>query len=376
MLPRFSFTFTFLGFDRSSEIEIMGLSMQVGELKGEKGRATGLRAINDVIDHGLFATPENYELWLHYQNNWTPALTNDMESYIKSGQPLDETTIEKLYERHLSSTRLDSAVMLTGARLAKELADALDMLKSAGHRTEAFSENLDNAAQALDTGRLDSHQLMSLIKSLSSATRAMSEENAELTQRLEVSSREVDDLRGHLQKVRLESLTDILTGLANRRMFEDTLRMRAKEATSLDYPLSLALCDIDFFKKFNDTWGHQTGDQVIRFVASVLKSYSLNDQLVARYGGEEFAIVIPRLTTAEARDLMEDIRHAVERKQLKRKSTDETLGRVTISIGIATLTKTESCASLIHRADEMLYVSKRTGRNRTTIWPQEQSAVA
>lgn len=353
-----------------------GILMQVGELKGEKGRKSGVRAVNDVIDQGLYATPDNYELWLHYQNNWTPALTSEIEAHLSSGKPISEAEAEKLYDRHLGGTHLDDAVRLTGTRLAQELSDALKMLKSAGLKTEAFSDNLDDAAVALDSGRLDDSQLMNLIKSLSSATRAMSQENAELTKRLETSSREVEDLRSHLQKVRVESLTDMLTGLANRRMFEDTLRMRARESETLGYPLTLALCDIDFFKKFNDTWGHQTGDQVIRFVASVLKSYSLKDQLVARFGGEEFAIIIPRLNHNECHELLEDIRKAVDKKQLRRKSTDETLGSVSISIGMATLEPNEAISSLIHRSDEMLYVSKRTGRNRLTAWPDNHSAVA
>lgn len=350
--------------------------MEVGELKGEKGRTAGVRAVNDIIDHGLFASPANYELWLHLQNNWTPALTKDYEKCVKAGEPINDALVEKLYERHFGTSNLDNAVVETGARLAKELTDALNMLKAAGHKTEAFSENLDDAASSLDAGNLTSNQIMDLVRSLSLATKTMSRENTELAQRLESSSREVDDLRMHLQQVRVESLTDMLTGLANRRMFEDTIRMRASEAVNLEYPLTLAICDIDYFKKFNDTWGHQTGDQVLRFVASILKSLCLNDQLVARFGGEEFAIIMPRFSITEARDLMDEIRIAVEKKKLKRKSTDEELGGVTISIGLAALQPGESTSSLIQRADEMLYVSKRNGRNQVTVWTEAETAVA
>lgn len=349
--------------------------MQVGELRGERGRNNGVRALNDVIDNKLLASPQNYELWLHYQQNWNPSLTREIDKFLDAGKALDEGTTETLYDKYINNRKFDSAVIDTGARLANELAEALKALKAAGHRTEAFSENLDVAAGELDTGRLNSAQLMNLIRSLSDATKAMSRENAELTKRLESSSSEVEDLRNHLQQARAESLTDALTGLANRRLFEETLRLRMNESKNLNYPLALAICDIDHFKKFNDTWGHQTGDQVIRFVGSILNSFTLDDQLVARYGGEEFVIVMPRFTLSEAENLLKQIRHSVEVKQLKRKSTDENLGHVTISIGATEYRDGESSTTFIKRADEMLYAAKRGGRNQVvTSVPEKYQA--
>ena len=350
--------------------------MNVGDLNGEKGRNNGIAAVNEIIDHDLLVTPQNYELWLHYQNDWTPGLTADLNKSLKKSGKLDERMTETLYDKYFNHHKLDSEVIQTGTRLAHELAAALTALRAAGNKTDAFSENLDDAASALDTGRLDGSQLMSLIKSLSSATKAMSKENEELSKRLETSSSEVEELRSHLQKVRLESLTDALTGIANRKQFDNTLHMRIEEAEHIGYPLTLALCDIDFFKKFNDSWGHQTGDQVIRFVAGTLDHLKLKDQLVARYGGEEFAIIMPRVGLAEASTILERMRRAVEAKQLKRKSTDENLGNVTISIGYANLVPGEASASLIRRADEQLYVSKRSGRNRITSTGSATTAAA
>lgn len=350
--------------------------MQIGELKGERGRKNGIRALNDVVDNNLLASPQNYELWLHYQQNWTPSLTREIDETLSSGIGLDESKTEELYDRHISNRKLDAAVIETGARLANELAAALRELKSAGHRTEAFAENLDIAANELDSGRLDSRQLMILIRTLSDATKSMSRENAELTKRLEASSSEVEDLRLHLQQARNESLTDTLTGLANRRLFDETLRMRMTESRNLDYPLCLAICDIDHFKHFNDTWGHQTGDQVIRFVGTILKSLTLKDQLVARYGGEEFVVIMPRLTLKESEVILQQMRHAVEMKQLKRKSTDENLGNVTISIGATMLQAGDTASSFVNRADEMLYSAKRGGRNRVATSADEHSAAA
>ena len=122
----------------------------------------------------------------------------------------------------------------------------------------------------------------------------MSKQNSNLSHKLAQSSQEMEKLRTSLRQARAEALTDALTGIANRKLFDETLRLRKEEADAEKTDLALLLCDIDHFKSFNDTWGHQTGDQVIRFVASALTKFALPDHLVARYGGEEFAVIMPR----------------------------------------------------------------------------------
>ena len=154
------------------------------------------------------------------------------------------------------------------------------------------------------------------------------------------------------------------------------LRFRTHEARNLGYPLTLAICDIDHFKSFNDTWGHQTGDQVIRFVAATLERLALKDHLVARYGGEEFAIIMPRVTAEEACGILERMRKAIEVKKLKRKSTGDSLGNVTMSFGAAELSDEDSCSTLIRRSDEQLYAAKRAGRNQVSVELQKETRAA
>jgi diguanylate cyclase len=176
----------------------------------------------------------------------------------------------------------------------------------------------------------------------------------------------MDSLRATLRQARAEALTDGLTGLANRKMFDETLKMRLRESAGQRTDLCLILADIDNFKRFNDTWGHQTGDQIIRFIASSLQRQTQPDHLVARYGGEEFAIIMPRTRVVSARTIAEAIRAAIESKKLLRKSTNEELGRITISMGIAQYRPGERLHDLVERADTCLYASKRGGRNRVT----------
>jgi diguanylate cyclase len=130
--------------------------------------------------------------------------------------------------------------------------------------------------------------------------------------------------------------------------------------------LSVILCDIDFFKRVNDTFGHQTGDQVIRFIASVMDNSKPTGGLVARIGGEEFAMLAPKTNLEQAAVIAEKIRLVVKGKRLVRRSTNIDLGEITVSLGVAERHLKEQTASVLERADEALYASKRTGRNKVT----------
>ena len=124
------------------------------------------------------------------------------------------------------------------------------------------------------------------------------------------------------------------------------------------------MTDIDHFKNFNDTFGHLTGDQVLRLVAMSVKQNVKGQDTAARYGGEEFAIVLPNTVLRSAITVADHIRRAVMTKELMKRSTGEHLGRVTISIGVATLHKGDNAQTLIERTDACLYAAKRHGRNR------------
>jgi diguanylate cyclase len=301
--------------------------------------------------HQVPPNAQNYEVWLSYKMGGHPDLRRLIDERIARGEAFDDATNEQLYEQFFSNLRLSAQMMATGERIARELTEVVAALQTSGDKTGAYADTLQTAATSLERG-IDATKLREVIAGLAAATLDMADHNRQLTTRLSDSSREMDTLRTALRHVRAEALTDGLTGLANRKMFDETLRMRVREATAQRFDLCLVMCDIDHFKRFNDTWGHQTGDQIIRFVAS--------------YGGEEFAIVMPRTRLAAARAICESIRVAIEGKKLLRKSTNENLGKITVSMGAAQYRAAESLHDLIERADTCLYASKRSGRNRVT----------
>jgi diguanylate cyclase len=340
------------------------------QLMGPEGQVLGHRTVDEMGRHELAVSPQNYEVWLTYFTHSSPDLRSALDKLMAAGKKLTGQDMEELYERFFSTTHLSTQVMETGSRIAHEIADALDALKKAGATTERYGATLNVAAESLTSAAIDGDALKRLITVLASATTEMSKQNSSLSHKLAQSSQEMEKLRTSLRQARAEALTDALTGVANRKLFDETLRLRKEESDAEKTDLSLILCDIDHFKSFNDTWGHQTGDQVIRFVASALTKFAMPDHLVARYGGEEFAVVMPRTPLKEAGRIADQIRSAIEAKRLVRRSTNETIGAVTVSFGCALYTAGETVSQLIARADDCLYLSKRAGRNRVSLETQ------
>jgi diguanylate cyclase len=205
---------------------------------------------------------------------------------------------------------------------------------------------------------------MKVVDSLVNTTHEMRETTKALEERLVLSKAEISNLQHSLEAIRAESLTDPLTGLGNRKYFDHSLETAFADALATGEPLSLLMFDIDHFKSFNDSYGHLTGDQVLRLVGISLKQSIKGQDITARYGGEEFAVVLPNTALRQALTVADHIRRAVMSKELKKKSTGEILGRVTISVGVSMLKPDDDTDSLIERADACLYAAKRAGRNR------------
>jgi diguanylate cyclase len=244
-----------------------------------------------------------------------------------------------------------------------EIDDVMTLITDALAVSANYDASLDGASQKLSSVRnLD--QLEAIVEGLVKSTREMRETNKALENRLTLSKVEISNLQHSLEAIRAESLTDPLTGLGNRKYFDRSIEMAVQTAVATGEPLSLLMFDIDHFKSFNDSYGHLTGDQVLRLVGMSLKQIIKGQDITARYGGEEFAVVLPNTALRQALTVADHIRRALMVKELKKKSTGEILGRVTISVGVSMLKPGDDTDSLIERADACLYAAKRAGRNR------------
>lgn len=172
-------------------------------------------------------------------------------------------------------------------------------------------------------------------------------------------------LKQQADVLRQLAFLDGLTGLFNRRGFDQRLHAEVERAARNGQPLALVMADVDHFKRFNDRHGHQAGDDCLRRVGAALAAgLNRSADLLARYGGEEFAAILPETDLAGAGALGESIRRAIQAKELLKRSTNEKLGRVTASFGIAQFRRDDTPSSLIERADRCLYGAKHAGRNR------------
>jgi diguanylate cyclase len=179
------------------------------------------------------------------------------------------------------------------------------------------------------------------------------------------TTQELDKIRDSLKAAEERSNTDALTGLANRRSIDEFFRSAQIAAMEKDAPLGILMIDIDHFKKFNDTYGHQVGDQVLRLVAKVLQDIVGEIGLAARYGGEELMAVLPGTDLAACTEIAEHIRLRISEARLTRRTTGQAISSVTVSIGVAQFRLAESAEAMIERCDRGLYEAKRLGRNRT-----------
>jgi len=322
--------------------------------------------------HNVLPSPENYELWYAYAGQRNEALVSALDDAVKSGKAADLDHARVLHARFFAAGSQEMQEEV-GNQLAAEIAKLADVLQAAGADTADFGRTLNSAGSELGAAKPD---IKTILEKVTAATRSIEARNKVLEAKLQASAGEVSALRAKMETVRKESLSDALTGLANRRCFDDRMRAAAAEARRSQKPLSLLIGDVDHFKRFNDKYGHATGDQVLRLVGQCFKASVKGRDTAARFGGEEFVVVLPDTTLEQAVAIANEIRGSVETKKIVKRSTGETLGSITLSLGVAQWADGDEIADLINRADACLYAAKRAGRNRVLTQAQLSAAPA
>ena len=309
------------------------------------------------------AIPRNYEIWYVYATGYNASLNKIINETLARNGKLTEADLEQIYDTYLSHIKTTDRIDKVGARVIGEIDDVMVLLTDALGVSASFDASLNGVTEKLSNAT-SGEQIKAIAELLIQSTQEMREANKALEERLTLSKNEISNLQQSLEAIRAELLTDPLTGLGNRKYFDRMIDMAVQHALEHGEPLSLLMFDIDHFKSFNDSYGHLTGDQVLRLVGMSLKQTIKGQDITARYGGEEFAVVLPNTALRQALTVADHIRRAVMAKELKKKSTGEILGRVTISVGVSMLKPGDDTDLLIERADACLYAAKRNGRNR------------
>lgn len=316
-----------------------------------------------MADWNIMPTPDNYELFYVYASGSNPALAQTIEGMVKARTSFSQTVLQDLSTRFLPHERTVQTMDDVGVGISSMIDAMLSKLERAGKDAGEYGRTLSAASGELG-GNQSPAAVAKLVDRLVGATQAMENRAKVLEGELQRSSNQVNELKSQLDTVRKESRLDPLTNLANRKAFDLELQAAIEDARETNTSVALMMCDIDHFKRFNDTWGHQTGDQVLRLVSNCLSENVKGRDTAARYGGEEFVVILRRTELVGAKKLANQIRGNVENKKLVKKSTGDILGTITISIGVSELKKNDTAELLVQRADRCLYKAKNTGRNR------------
>ena len=325
--------------------------------------AYGQKAMSLLKSRKSPASPKFYELWFTYVSGHNRALVKAVNEQLGADGTLSIEASRKIYSEHLSQEHVAEQVDHVGSQISSEIDQILSMVDNTMGDTSKYGVSLADASTNLDKGITDD-SLKKLVHSLVESTNSMERSNMELQKRLKESSQQINELNHNLELVRSESRTDQLTGIANRKHFDEALEEMIRQSERNNTECCLLLGDIDHFKKFNDTFGHQTGDQVLRLVAHAISSNVKGKDLAARYGGEEFAVLLPETNMASSVIVANQIRLAVKSKELVKKSTGENLGVITFSIGVARYRPGDAPEDMIRRSDACLYAAKHAGRDQ------------
>ncbi|MGB8400275.1 GGDEF domain-containing protein [Bradyrhizobium sp.] len=313
-----------------------------------------------MLQLGIAPTPGNFAVWFNYSRGTLPELKRTIDILIAGNKRFDSATNRQLFSTYLAPNSAGTTVGNLPEQLKSILTEAKRFVTIAIADNRSQIEAIGDVAEQAESGLDPTSLVERLVEELTkAATRA-----SELEMNLGETSRELDVIRESLNRAEQRANTDMLTGLPNRRAFDEFLRTTQISAMETGEPFSILLIDIDRFKQFNDSFGHGVGDEVLRLMASALRERVRAQDLPARYGGEELIAVLPGADLAVCEAAAERIRSSISECRITRRSTGERLPSITVSIGVAQFRPGESTAQLIERCDGALYLAKRTGRNR------------
>lgn len=318
-------------------------------------------ALRKIGAFGQPADPKSYALWFKYASGDSGLLSAAINARLTRNGTLSVSDIEELHDAHIAPSQVQDRTARIGVRMAGGLDQVRATLEVAEDAASHFSRDLVDAAERL-AGNVDRADVRAVIEALAQATRSQAEKNARLQMQLQAMSEEIAQLRREIVEIRTESQTDLLTGLGNRRFFNTALERTITGCRAGNEPLSLLIADVDGIKAINRNYGNIVGDRVLRFIAMVTKEAITGRDVAARYADDAFAIILPKTSLPPSVRVAEQLRHAVMKCELVRRTTGEK-ARLTLSVGVATLDRRLPAQGLIEAAEMCLFAAKRAGGN-------------
>jgi diguanylate cyclase len=322
--------------------------------------------------HEAALNPLTFSVWYEHLSGRNGELSRAFAAAERDDPRLGDGTMQRLYHLFVLGAR---------ERAADRVGDGLDRLMhrmahaagETGAEAGRFHGTLENLTQVLRGA--DASGIAAEVERAQSHSARMADALQALRHELAESRDEANRLRAELKSLRTEAMTCALTGVLNRKGFDEHLAAMLGRPAGPGQEHALVLLDVDHFKRVNDTHGHVLGDRVLEAIGRLLRErVDAPDASVARYGGEEFAILLPALGLARAQAMAESVRSAVSRIRLRQRATDREVLRVTASAGVALARGDDSPTQLVQRVDAALYAAKQGGRDRMVV--HAEAAVA
>lgn len=336
-----------------------GVSAVRAEVASDPARGLYERIGHFLFEHGLDPDPVNFTFAWHLLAEPEGRLARAVQSLTRGGERLTRRDVETLgggIARVEEKTPAERDAEGLAAQTQMHVEGFADMITAMRAETEGFGRDLAASAAAISRSAGTGVSAIA-VDEVASITAAMIQRVRTAESRLESVTREANELRRKLEEARDNARRDPLTGLPNRRAFEEAYAARAAAGEQI----CIAVCDIDHFKSVNDRFGHAVGDRVLQAIAGALGAACAN-QLVARYGGEEFAVLFAGVTIADARRTLDNARASVAGKRYRLRDSDEQLGEISFSAGL-TAARGDAYPVVYQRADALLYAAKTAGRN-------------
>lgn len=318
--------------------------------------------IDFLISHDLEVSQKNLIFSYNNFSGAQPRMARIVNSRLESGGLITQDWIDNLLNigsEEDEQRDIEKMIM----RLETQVETFQTQARQARNITVQYGSDLEQHVDDLSNAANPSE----LVSDLADLARAMLERTRRAETDMRRSEEEVRKLRRNLARARRDAEIDHLTGLPNRRAFEALLEQQYREAQEEKGLLSVAFCDIDEFKRINDTHGHDAGDRVIKVIADTLARISDDRCHVARHGGEEFVMLFRGLTPKEAAERLNTAREAMAQRKLINRKTDQPFGQVTFSGGVADVFGFDDMREALRAADQALYRAKKLGRNRIEL---------
>ncbi len=316
---------------------------------------------NKSVKWQIPLTPMNYHILFEYESQ-NDLLRGELDKIFKKEKtlPIEQGTI--LFERYCKTSKVDKEMKSIQNDVITNLKDVLKDVLTANDDVNNYQKNLKNFSGEI-TNVDDMSAVTSLIQKMVSDTATMAKSNQKFQNKLEDANQLAETLKHKLEEAQKDAFTDGLTKINNRNAFDTKIDEMFHTFEKEKEKFSFIIIDIDFFKKFNDKYGHLVGDEVLKVVASALFKNVKGNDFVARYGGEEFVIIFPETSLQNATIISDVIRKKIEHKKNTIMQTGKELDQITISIGVSEVRKGDNVETLIERADNALYLAKDSGRN-------------